>query len=40
MVAWNLNPNFRVWADDVIDAGSTDDVDDNNVFSVGARYIF
>lgn len=40
LVAWNLNPNFRVWVDDVNDAGSTDDVDDNNVFSVGARYIF
>jgi predicted porin len=40
MVAWNLNPNFRVWADDVIDAGSSDDVSDDNVFSVGARFVF
>ena len=40
MVSWNLNPNFRVWADDVIDAGSSDDLADDNVFSVGARYVF
>ena len=40
MVAWNLNPNFRVWADDVIDAGSSDDLSDDNVFSLGARYVF
>ncbi len=40
MVSWNLNPNFRVWADDVIDAGSSDDLADDNIFSVGARYVF
>ena len=40
MVAWDLNPNFRVWGTDIIDAGSSDDIDDHNLVEIGARYIF
>ena len=40
MVSWDLNENFRVWGTDIIDAGSSDDVDDNNIFELGARYVF
>ena len=40
MVSWDINPNFRVWGTDIIDAGSSDDIDDHNRVEIGARYIF
>ncbi len=40
MVSWDINPNFRVYGTDIIDAGSSDEVDDNNLVEIGARYIF
>jgi predicted porin len=40
MVAWDFNPNFRIWGTDVIDAGSSDDVNDDNLFEIGTRYTF
>ena len=48
-VAYNINPNFRVWAEANIDAGSDDwdaltkvkeDGDGENIFAIGARYTF
>lgn len=40
MVTYDINPNFRVWVDDMIDAGSSDDNSDDNLFTAGARFIF
>ena len=49
-VAYNINPNFRVWAEANIDAGSDDyysltklkidSKDAENLFDIGARYTF
>lgn len=49
-VAYNINPNFRVWAEANIDAGSddyysltklkNDSKDAENLFDIGARYTF
>lgn len=40
LVQWNINPNFLVWAETTIDAGSSDGVDDHNLYTVGARFAF
>lgn len=49
-VAYNINPNFRIWAEANIDAGSddgyyltklkSDGKDAENLFDIGARYTF
>ena len=48
-VAYNINPNFRVWGEANIDAGSDDysaltgykgNGDGENLFAIGARYTF
>lgn len=49
-VAYNINPNFRIWAEANVDAGSddgysltglkNDSKDAENLFDIGARYTF
>lgn len=40
LIEWRINPQFRVWAESTIDAGSSDEVSDHTLYTVGARYTF
>ncbi len=39
-VGYNASENFFVWADCNFDAGSSDDVNDDTKYTVGARFVF
>lgn len=39
-LSYNPNASFRVWTDVAFDAGSSDDISDDTLYSVGARFVF